>query len=334
MVTTLGFAAFGLVGMMVARRSGTVRTVAIGSIIGILILGAVSLGSVTGLIPVLGQQWDNGRSFLGVVSPFPRTYGLTVQGHTVASMFPLPTAFLTVWLLRPGPIGVRLAAAVTAIAMLLIVVLFFQARVILLMAPVALTLVIAFSRRPNIWTATFLAAGVALVALAILPALAKTDAISTDLRLESYPIVVSTLMAEPSRFLLGVDTAALHVAVNTALTYGSLIPDAAPIHSIFLEEWAAGGIVALATLGALFVIPLRLAVKTWLVRPLTDLELVAFVAMGAMFIEAAINPGTANAGAMWLTIGTSWTVLHSGRRVTAPPHEPDLSSHSSEVAGS
>jgi hypothetical protein len=303
LVTTAGIGLFWLAGLYLARRAWGMTAVGIGAVLALSVLGVAAVLVAAHVLPD-AYVISDGRTFFGFESPFPRTYGLSVAGLFPSLFLPLSIPWLTLVALGADDRKRKVAAAVTVLAVLALVVLFFQSRSMLLQIGVGVTTTaLAFRGAP--WQRLLgLGALVAAAAFAVPSLLFATDRLSTGDRLTQYRLAWEFFRDDPRAILFGTDPAALAEHINARLV--PPVPPSAPIHNVLLQSLAEGGILAAAAAVAVLLVP----VAVWSIvvirrRTLSMGAAAAWIpAVGAMLaVEMFSYAFVANAGNAWLGFG-------------------------------
>jgi hypothetical protein len=324
-ITNAGFVAVTIVGIGLARVPGTVRNVAAGAAIALIVLGICGMLASLGIIPHPTRQWHPEfapRSLIGIPSPFTRNYGLNLVFDSVATLLPLCFPYLMLVAARRGTRG--RTRAIAALAFILFAIIFvFQSRDMLVQAFVAFAALLVI-RRPRL--------GIALIVFTIPYAvyavghLEAVDQTSSTLRKADLQIVASTALNRPQAYLFGTDEekVARDAAAGVGLSAALANDKDTNIHSFFLESLVANGWASFLLLIAFYVYSALCAYWVYRARPRSLTALSVVVAMPQMLFTITLEPVAAQIVGSWLLAGfalggagyrTTEEVAESGTRL-------------------
>jgi hypothetical protein len=331
LVAATGIALFWLAGLYLARQTWGMTAVGIGAALALLVLGVAAIGVGTHVLPQ-SNVLSGGRTFVGLQSPFPRTYGLAVGGLP-STFLPLTIPWLTLVGLDAEKRRARTVALATIAVLFVLALLFFQTRSMLLQIVVGVVLT-AVAFRGAAWQRLLGLGGLAAAAAFAIPSLLfATDRLSTDDRWASYRLALEFFREHPRAILVGTDPSALAAEIDARLV--PPLPAAAPIHNMFIQFLAEGGILAAIGASAMLLVPLA----AWTIVAIRTRT--AFVRVEAAWIPAAWTmmaidffsyPLIGNGGNAWLGFGmlagysvTLWAWSSQTQRSTAQTRETPAS---------
>ncbi|MFD1506961.1 hypothetical protein FE374_04010 [Georgenia yuyongxinii] len=294
----------------------------------IAVFGVTAMLAGRGILPLPNVAGEVGRrAIFGVVSPYPRNYGLNVAIDSIAMLSAVAVPLLVYLVLSRRTAAWERGAAVLAVGALVYWALFyFQARGILLQVPLS-TVVLAFLLFPRLRAPVV--AGAGLVAAHTVTGLLTVDVTSSDLRVTNYTYVWQLLTHDPLSFALGRDEnlvfreAAASAGWLEAITS---IDDA--MHNAFLSALVGGGAVAFVGLTGAYLLGLAQAVRSWRVLP-GPVNAVLLTALVVVIFEMMIEPSRAQVVGNWLVLGlvaAGTDHFSSPRRTPAQPVPPAVAS--------
>lgn len=300
MVTIGSFVGFTLAGVMVGRHRWGLQSMALGSVTAILILGVAGWAVQQGFLSAPPRA-EPARTILGFTSPFIRQYGFEVQQPAIDLLFPVSVPFMML-MVRRG----RLVWLVPLIAVVVVAVLFFQARSVYLQMIVMLAVITAMSGRER-RSAAILGIGVLALTLGLGSQLVLesngSQGVSSAHRSQAYSVAAQFFAEHPTAILVGSDPTYFHAFVNSQVDdLGSPIPENAPTHNVFIEELATGGIIAAGSMVIVFVLLFR---RSWqrLGANSSDYGALGLAMLGGMLVEILVNPGGSNVAGLWMGLG-------------------------------
>lgn len=303
--TTVTMASFVLVaaaGLAVARRPGILRAVAFGSVGALMVLAAVGILVNMGLAPMT-LRTGGARDLFGFTSPFMRTYGLDVPFDAVSLLVPLSVPFLCVRAIdRETNLSSRAWSVVAVCLVGLASLLIFQGRGMLLQIAVSLAIavVLAVPRRYRIGAA--LALGLLVVVVAV--RLINADQLSSGLRGGIDLYAIRSVVADPARFILGVQENAFYSQAAAAIGLQEYAPADSVVHNFFLSTLIGGGLIAFALITAFHAVAVWAPFNRWRIAPTLNSRAM-LVAVAVVMIGLSIEPARAGIVGSWLILGVA-----------------------------
>jgi hypothetical protein len=302
LVTAVSFLLIFLVARTLPRDWLSIRAMGWSAYAAVAVFGVSATLAGRGVIPLPNVTANVGsREIFGVVSPYPRNYGLNVAIDSIAMLSAVAVPLLVYLVLaRRSAAWERWAALLALCALSYWALYLFQARGILLQIPLS-AVVLLFLMFPRL-RLPVVVVGAAFAANE-LAGLLSVDMTSSALRLANYTQVWHILTTDPLSFALGRDEnlvfreAAASVGWLEAITS---VDDA--MHNAFLSALVGGGVITFVGLAGAYLLGMVRAVASWreLAGPVNTVLLAALV---VVVFEMMVEPARAQVVGNWLVLG-------------------------------
>ena len=307
LVTTVSFLLIFFVARRLPQSFRTLRVIGLTGFSALTVFGVAALLVTVGVLPRPPVGLTFGRDILGFQSPYPRTYGLNVAIDAIAFLGPITVPLFAYWLVAPKvKLRVRCAAALALSSLVAYILLFFQARGMLLSLAFGIGVMFLITRKYGRWL--LLPGGVWAVfeyAPALYASLSGVDTVSSQLRFSNTDILLGMIMDDPASFFFGQNEGVIFykiaVQLGLAQAIGGVGDDA--IHNAFLSQLVGGGWFAFIAFTVPFVMMVFRAFKMLRLNPASPLWSILTVGALLVIFEMMLEPARAQVIGNWMILG-------------------------------
>jgi hypothetical protein len=303
--TSITAASFVVI-FMVARTLPTdwksLRLYAWSASFALAIFGGTAILAAVGVLPMPHVEGHIGqRDLFGIVSPYPRNYGLNVAIDSIALLAAVATPMLVLCVLATRVGFFERSACLGALVLLGACELYlFQARGMLIQVLLS-ALLVAMVRYPILRfpAVAFLILG----AVKIAPLISSVDQVSSSLRMANYFAVLNGFRENPMSFIFGRSENQMFIVSAQDVGWGEAISgEDNAIHNFFLGNLVGGGVIAFACIaGAYVIVSWKSASEALARRDLGSTYL--FVALMICLFELMVEPARAQVVGNWFVLG-------------------------------
>lgn len=311
-VTVISFLLLYFVARRLPQTYTTLKVLSLTALGALLIFGLAAALVTVGLIsrPAVGLTF--GREIFGFLSPFPRTYGLNVAIDAIAFLGPLTLPMLAYWLVAPAmPLLGRVGALSAILALSGFILLFFQARGMLLSIGLSLLVAFVVTRRHGRWLLipAAVVAG-AQYAPMLYASLAGVDTVSSQLRFSNTLVLLRMISERPGDFVLGQNEGRLFYEIALELGLAQAIGGEGndAIHNAFLSQLVGGGWLAFLSFTTVFALMLSRAIRQLRKDPHDPVWQILTISATLVIFEMLLEPARAQVIGNWIVLGLIFSV--------------------------
>jgi hypothetical protein len=301
-ITAASFVVIFMVARTLPADWKSLRLYAWSASFALAIFGVTALLAALGILPMPHVEGHIGqRELFGIVSPYPRNYGLNVAIDSIALLAAVATPMLILCVLAPRVGFLERSLCLGALALLGACELYlFQARGMLLQILLSI-LLIAIIRYPGLRLPVVVV--FIFGAIKTVPLMSSVDQVSSSLRMANYFAVIDGIRENPMSFVFGRSENQMFVASAQDVGWGEAISgEDNAIHNFFLGNLVGGGVIAfVCVVGAYALVGCKSAAEALARRDLRSTYL--FTAMMICLFELMVEPARAQVVGNWFVLG-------------------------------